>query len=677
MTQPLTDLLETRARLLRPSDDLIERALARCVRADLRRATGRVQRAAATQLTVVTEAGTGPTVLSQNGADLGRTDAKGLLPAGRIIAGYRIEGLLGRGGMGQVYRATQLSMGREVAFKVLSPRFARSRSFRERFLREARAAGRFNHPNLIAVHDVGEAGDLMFFSMELVAGRHLRQVLKDEGPFAAPRVADVARQVLKALDYAHSRGVVHRDIKPDNLMLTPEGVVKVADLGLSRLLEEETEAADLDDVGVGSGSRIATQAGVMMGTPHYMSPEQGRDAASVDHRTDLWSLGASLYHLSVGKPPYDGTTGPEIVLKAATAPLIWPEPGPAPFLRTLISRLMAKRPEDRPASASAVLAELDAALGLPRSAQPLARRRWRWVAGIVMVALLTAGGLILADRLRDQREWQEARAKVETMRAREDWAAALAAATAAERFGPPGRALANDLDSAWRTWSEARSKPTLAAIDQAMKDGRTADAAKALRDLPEDRYHPAVRNEVETRRDRLLDLALAPGDPGRPGGPAALLNQMMELAWRPFTFLPPENVRIDGAAATFIGKGDGRAERGLNRVELDWQLAFNKPLTKGTTWTMALGPHRLSAGFDGLILTQRAMEPQVLAPAASTYSFRLRRTPDGLQLRTENEAHLLVLQPDGHNGLKLSWKLPPEQQVTVKLRPGGMAARGR
>jgi len=291
MTQPLTDLLETRARLLRPSDDLIERALARCVRADLRRATGRVQRAAATQLTVVTEAGTGPTVLSQNGADLGRTDAKGLLPAGRIIAGYRIEGLLGRGGMGQVYRATQLSMGREVAFKVLSPRFARSRSFRERFLREARAAGRFNHPNLIAVHDVGEAGDLMFFSMELVAGRHLRQVLKDEGPFAAPRVADVARQVLKALDYAHSRGVVHRDIKPDNLMLTPEGVVKVADLGLSRLLEEETEAADLDDVGVGSGSRIATQAGVMMGTPHYMSPEQGRDAASVDHRTDLWPWG--------------------------------------------------------------------------------------------------------------------------------------------------------------------------------------------------------------------------------------------------------------------------------------------------------------------------------------------------------------------------------------------------
>ncbi len=187
-----------------------------------------------------------------------------ILPSGRIIAGYRIEGRIGSGGMGQVYRATQLSMNRQVAFKVLAPKLAGNPRFRERFLREARAAGRLHHPNLIAVHDVGEADGLMFFSMELVEGQSLKDLLAERGTVPETRALELTRQTLEALRYAHGNGLIHRDIKPDNLMLTAAGVVKVADLGLSRSADAEVAGEDL----------FKTQAGAIMGTPHYMAPEQ-------------------------------------------------------------------------------------------------------------------------------------------------------------------------------------------------------------------------------------------------------------------------------------------------------------------------------------------------------------------------------------------------------------------
>jgi eukaryotic-like serine/threonine-protein kinase len=278
--------------------------------------------------------------LEQTGED----SAIDALSAGTIMAGYRIESPLGAGAMGQVYRALQLSMNREVAFKVLAPKLARNRKFRDRFLREARAAGRLHHPNLIAVHDVGEADGRMFFSMELVDGVTVGHLLKKHGRIPEMRALEIIRQCLEALKFAHGQGIVHRDIKPDNIMVKNSGMVKVADLGLAR-------AEEID----GDASITQTNTNVVMGTPHYMAPEQGRDAHRVDHRADLYAVGATLYHLLCGEPPFSGGSAMEVIFRAARQPLKFPEPGPTPALRILISRLMEKDPAKRPQSASDVL----------------------------------------------------------------------------------------------------------------------------------------------------------------------------------------------------------------------------------------------------------------------------------------------------------------------------------
>ncbi len=269
------------------------------------------------------------------------------LEPGRQIGGYRIEAMIGAGGMGQVYRATQLSMNRLVALKVLAPRLTRNARFRDRFLREARAAGRLHHPNLIAVHDVNEADGLLYFSMELVEGTSIRDLIGELGTIDEERALDIIRQTLDALRYAHERGIIHRDIKPDNLMLTRTGMVKVADLGLSR-------SDNPDD----DGDEFTTKTGTMMGTPYYMPPEQGRDAHRADHRADIYATGATLYHMVCGKVPFDGETAIAILINASTQPLTWPEPGPTLPVRRLIAALMARKVADRPQSASDALAML-------------------------------------------------------------------------------------------------------------------------------------------------------------------------------------------------------------------------------------------------------------------------------------------------------------------------------
>ena len=201
-----------------------------------------------------------------------------------------IEAPLGRGGMGVVYRARQTRLDRIVALKILSPRFASDPAFEERFAREARALARLSHPNIVAVHDFGQKGGFFYLLMEFVDGTNLRQALQG-GHLTPEQALAIVPKICDALQFAHDRGVVHRDIKPENVLLTKDGEVKIADFGLAKL------------GGAKPGELTLTAAGQVMGTPHYMAPEQFENPQSVDHRADIYSLGVVFYEMLTGELP--------------------------------------------------------------------------------------------------------------------------------------------------------------------------------------------------------------------------------------------------------------------------------------------------------------------------------------------------------------------------------------
>ncbi len=204
---------------------------------------------------------------------------------------YHVVGRIASGGMGEVFRAHDAVLARDVAVKVLHPNLAKDPGFVDRFRREARAAAGLNHPNIVAVHDWGAVDGVYFMVMEFVRGQSLRDILTEEGLLAPAQVADVLMQVLAALDHAHRRGIVHRDVKPENIMVTSDGVAKVADFGLARAYADSR----------------ATQTGTVTGTAQYVAPEQllGEPA---DPRTDLYSLGVVAFELLTGRAPFTGET---------------------------------------------------------------------------------------------------------------------------------------------------------------------------------------------------------------------------------------------------------------------------------------------------------------------------------------------------------------------------------
>jgi eukaryotic-like serine/threonine-protein kinase len=209
---------------------------------------------------------------------------------GQQIPGYQLLERLGQGAMGTVYKARQMSMNRLVAIKVLHPRLAANPEFLQRLTREAHLAARLSHNNMIQAIDVGSAGPLHYFVMELVEGQTIRDIL-DKGKIYEEREAiEIILQIAQALQHAHRRGLIHRDVKPGNIVLTTDGIAKLADLGMAR----ETDDAAL----------ARREKGIAMGTPYYMAPEQIRGRQSIDGRADLYALGATLYHMVTGKPPY-------------------------------------------------------------------------------------------------------------------------------------------------------------------------------------------------------------------------------------------------------------------------------------------------------------------------------------------------------------------------------------
>src|SRR5450755_93271 len=228
---------------------------------------------------------------------------------GRSLSQYRVTGAIGAGGMGEVYRATDTRLGRDVAIKVLPPSTADDPERRKRFEQEARAASALNHPNILTVYDIGEDEGTTYIAMELVEGKTLRELLAANEPVAMKKVLDVAVQTAEGLAKAHAAGIVHRDLKPENLMVSKDGYVKILDFGLAKL----TEPVAQDATGLPTVVGSATQPGTVMGTAGYMSPEQA-SGRPVDYRSDQFTLGAILYEMASGKRAFDRKTGAETLV---------------------------------------------------------------------------------------------------------------------------------------------------------------------------------------------------------------------------------------------------------------------------------------------------------------------------------------------------------------------------
>ncbi len=290
------------------------------------------------------------------------------MSVGTQIAGYRLEELVGRGGMGVVYRAHDVALERSVALKLLSPSLAEDRDFRERFLVESRLAAALEHPNVVPIHDAGEADGQLYLAMRYVEGTDLKRLLQDDGPLEPARAIAICAQVAEALDAAHARGLVHRDVKPSNVLLDEREHAYLADFGLTRRLTDA--APDFD-------------AGLSLGTPAYVAPEQ-IEGKEVDGRADQYSLACMLCECLSGEPPF--ARGSE----AATLFAHLEEAPPAPAgLESVIPKAMAKDPADRYPSCRAFLADARSALGL----EP---RRARWPLAVAGVGAALIGAALLA-----------------------------------------------------------------------------------------------------------------------------------------------------------------------------------------------------------------------------------------------------------------------------------------
>ncbi|HEX8524800.1 MAG TPA: serine/threonine-protein kinase [Tepidisphaeraceae bacterium] len=266
------------------------------------------------------------------------------------IPGYQLLGKLGKGAMATVYKARQNSLDRIVAVKVLPKKSGENPEFVERFYKEGRAAARLSHNNIVQAIDVGSSPEgWHYFVMEYIEGKTLYDLMQEGHKFGEEEALEVAIQITDALAHAHQRGLIHRDVKPKNILLTPQGVAKLTDLGLARATDDK-EAAE-------------SEAGKAYGTPYYISPEQIRGDVDIDFRTDIYSLGATLYHLVTGRPPFDGETPSAVMHKHLKQPLT-----PADHVNTelsagigeIIDVAMAKDRDERYHTTHDLLADLQA-----------------------------------------------------------------------------------------------------------------------------------------------------------------------------------------------------------------------------------------------------------------------------------------------------------------------------
>ncbi|MBI3269456.1 MAG: protein kinase [Planctomycetes bacterium] len=259
---------------------------------------------------------------------------------GCVVSGFKVLSIIAMGGRGVVYRARQLSVDRDVAMKFLNDYLASSTVYVERFLREGKAAASLAHPNFIQVIDVGSWEGFYYYVMGFVSGSDMETLLNRRGPFEPEVALKIAVQVARALEYAHEHGIIHRDIRPANLLLLKDGTVKVADFGIAKVRARDT-GVDQHDI---------TGHGITLGSVHYAAPEQLQDARTVDARSDVYALGASLYHLLTGTVPIEGPSDMVVanrVIDSEPRPIRDLSPQVPDSVASLVQRMMMKRPEDR------------------------------------------------------------------------------------------------------------------------------------------------------------------------------------------------------------------------------------------------------------------------------------------------------------------------------------------
>ena len=267
-----------------------------------------------------------------------------------VLAGFKLLSRVGRGGMGTVYRARQLSVDRIVAVKILKPSLASNKAFITRFREEAKAAAKLNHPKIVQAIDSGEASGYYYFAMEFVDGETLHRRMLREGILKETPMLRMALDVAQALNHAFAHNIVHRDIKPGNIMISHDNETKLCDLGLARLLAE-------DDPDSGRSAAI--------GTPYYISPEQARALPNVDSRSDIYSLGATLFRALVGRPAFDAPTPAEILDKHVHSPVPWPKdfnPEISDNTCSMIVKMMAKKQEERYQNPQELVADIQLVL---------------------------------------------------------------------------------------------------------------------------------------------------------------------------------------------------------------------------------------------------------------------------------------------------------------------------
>jgi hypothetical protein len=334
---------------------------------------------------------------------------------GDLLAGrYELEDLVGEGGMSTVYRAHDTVLDRLVAIKVLHEHFSHDPEYIERFRREARAIARLTHPNVVTVIDRGEFEGRQFIVFEHVQGETLKDLIRREGPLPVERALRLVHQVGRALAYAHELEIVHRDVKPQNVLLTPDGTAKVTDFGIARW---------------GGPEESLTETGTVLGTSDYIAPEQA-SGEPVDERSDQYSLGVVLYELLTGEVPYPGDSAMAVAMRHLRDPVPSvrsARPDVPPRVDAIVSRAMAKRPRDRFPTMEAMTAALEAAFGetrgarrataaeatevlepaptptpRPRRERPSGRPRAAVVAVLIVAGLALVAGLLAAQMGRDE-----------------------------------------------------------------------------------------------------------------------------------------------------------------------------------------------------------------------------------------------------------------------------------